>query len=222
MKKTIGYVSAIALTAAATPAAFAHSNFAGFYVGAQGGFGTQVTKAQQQDATNPNDGQDAEFSGTGFVGGLLAGWGMTMEAFYFGFNLAWAFSGISGENKQFTGETARISMCDMFTAMVRLGYVWDSALLYVALGWANAKWELKNPGHNYDNPNSDTRHSGFVCAMGAEMPVAEVFFIGIETAYAMFGEKKYTRNIGGAADTRYKVCPNVFTFMLRGVWRFQA
>ena len=220
MKKVIGAVSTVAIASAATLPSFAHTNFGGFYVGGQAGVAVGNNDVKfYEDVASPTGVITTDNGGNGFAGGLHAGWGQMMNAFYFGLELAWIFSGLKGDYKNDDAK-ASLSMCDMVTAMIRLGYALDTAMFFLAFGWANAKWELKTTGFDYTKEKTSNRHNAFAFGVGAEFPVAEAFFLGFQMMYAHFNEKKHARTDG--SNYIWKTCPGVFTFMLRGSWKFNT
>jgi len=153
------------------PAAIAINNWTGFYLGAMGGY------AQE------NSSGIGTLSG-GFAGGT-AGYNWQMGNLVLGIeaDAAWADVGAT-----FFPFEARIR--DMGTVRGRLGYAFDSVLLYGTGGYAWAENRLSVPGL------SDSKFlSGWTLGAGVEVMFAPKWSVKAEYLYRSFEGQTYFSNI---------------------------
>lgn len=151
MKKiTLALAAAAMLTAASAET----SNFTGFYLGANVGAGSTVTK---MDIATPNAAAGAHLNSkldsgkTSFLFGLFAGYGMTFSGSgYFGGEIYGGFDNakVTGLDDNGTDASSRVAKLTLkrtnfFGAAVRLGYlITPSTLFYIKAGAETGKWKL--------------------------------------------------------------------------------
>ena len=198
MKKIL--LATVALAALAAPAAAADlaarpytkapmaaaplPTWAGFYLGAMGGY------ASDNDSF-------AALKG-GFAGGTL-GYNWQQGALVFGLeaDAAWADITSSTTFGLVTG-TAKIQ--DWGTVRGRLGYAFGPTLLYATGGyaWADTKISFSAPGASVSDSHV---HSGWTVGAGVEYMFAPQWSLKGEYLYKSFGNENYTFTGLGTAGT---------------------
>lgn len=78
---------------------------------------------------------DPEMSGTGFAGGVLAGWNYDMDGFVIGVEGDYAWGGQVAQNRD-PAELTEVSYDAIATARVRAGIAFDDTLIYATGGAA--------------------------------------------------------------------------------------
>lgn len=158
--------------------------WAGFYIGAMGGYGSE----------------DAGFASMkgGFAGGT-AGYNWQQGNIVFGLEADAAWADLSASATAF-GVTANSKIRDMGTARGRLGYAFGPTLLYVTGGyaWADNRISLSVPGASVSASNV---HSGYTVGAGAEYMIAPKWSVKAEYLYKSFGGETYTFAGVGAIPT---------------------
>jgi outer membrane immunogenic protein len=145
--------------------------WAGFYIGAVGGY------ASEDDSSN-------SFNRKGGSAGGTAGYNWQQGNIVYGVETDALWADISSTNV--LGGEAKIDA--MGTVRGRLGYAFGPSLLYVTGGyaWADSKISLNGFG-------SDTQvHSGWTVGAGAEYMFAPKWSVKAEYLYKSFGNENYT------------------------------
>jgi outer membrane immunogenic protein len=159
--------------------------WAGFYIGAMGGYASE-------------DGSNSFGRKGGFAGGTL-GYNWQQGNFVFGLeaDAAWADINSSTSGLAFvpgigvTPLSGEAKIQDWGTVRGRLGYAWGPALLYVTGGyaWADSKISFATPLTS----SSDSQiHSGWTVGAGAEYMFAPKWSVKAEYLYKSFGNENYT------------------------------
>jgi len=84
---------------------------------------------------------DPSMSGSGFVGGALAGWNFDFDGFVVGIESDWAWGGEIADNNE-PAELTDLSFNDIATIRARVGSAWDNTLFYATGGVAFADVEF--------------------------------------------------------------------------------
>ncbi|MGB0935267.1 MAG: hypothetical protein ACPGXY_04285 [Alphaproteobacteria bacterium] len=178
---------------------------------------------------------NGDMSALGVIGGLHAGWDKVFNGkWLLGIELTGDLSSASGDF-QATGPNARNAANNGFLAgdnikvdadmdwaigvNVRAGAIIHDCLVYLALGWMGADWEMKttytprqirvdaagapnaagavNATFATRSHKKDKFKSGFRLALGTSMMVNEHLMAGVEAAYTWFGSLSDTRVVSG-------------------------
>ncbi len=143
---------------------------------------------------------------TGFKGGLLTGYNYQMASVVLGLEADVGFGNTSGTvnsaNPAFALSEWRVE--NAFTQKLnahirgRLGYVWGSALLYAAGGFATTSGDLNITGYCPDTPpyvyHGNVKHSlqGYTLGAGVEHALANNILLRAEYLFDDFGKKTYS------------------------------
>jgi outer membrane immunogenic protein len=197
MKKVLfGAIAAVAMITSATaadivpapaPQVYAKSPvvaplpiWTGFYLGAMGGYATE---------NNNNNGANTGTISGGFAGGTLGyNWQAGQVVFGIEGDAAWTNIGATVGNPAFVALTDRIR--DFGTARARIGWAFDSVLLYATGGyaWIDNRFTVTVLGVNF----ADTQfHSGWTAGGGVEVMFAPKWSIKAEYLYRSFQSKNY-------------------------------
>jgi outer membrane immunogenic protein len=84
---------------------------------------------------------DPEMSGTGFMGGVVAGFNYQMDSFLLGIETDYMWGGQIADNDE-PAELTYYNMNGLGTVRARAGFVYDAALIYVTGGYAYANTEF--------------------------------------------------------------------------------
>jgi outer membrane immunogenic protein len=161
------------------PAAIAINNWSGFYLGAMGGYA-------QEDAS------DFAMSG-GFVGGT-AGYNWQTGALVFGLetDAAWADIGATIGTPGFASLDYTIRA--MGTVRGRIGYAFDSVLIYGTGGYAWSDNRLSATLFGVSGSDSQF-HSGWTVGAGVEVMFAPKWSVKAEYLYKSLEGASYNPNI---------------------------
>lgn len=113
---------------------------------------------------------DPEMSGTGFAGGVLAGWNYDMDGFVIGVEGDYGWGGQVAQNRD-PAEMTEMSYDAIATARVRAGFAFDDTLIYATGGAAfvNANFSGEvGPIGNSINDSDDKWLTGWTVGGGIE------------------------------------------------------
>jgi len=174
------------------PVAAPLPTWAGFYIGAMGGYASQT---------------DDGIKG-GFAGGTV-GYNWQQGAVVFGLeaDAAWADINQSVAGAIFVpgvglvGANASAKIQDWGTVRGRIGYAFGPTLLYATGGyaWADTKLSFGSPG--VFSVSDSQVHSGWTVGAGAEWMFAPQWSLKGEYLYKSFGSENYTFNVLGVSAT---------------------
>jgi outer membrane immunogenic protein len=188
----------------APPMVAAIYDWSGFYIGANGGWGSSDKcwdlTVSGITTFSPARAEGCHDASGGTAGGQI-GYRWQASAFVFGLEAQGNWADFKGSNSslQFTTTTnqSKIDAFGLFTGQI--GYAWNNALLYVKGGAAvtNDKYRTFNTatGVVFDN-SSETRWGGVVGA-GVEFGFAPNWTVGFEYDHLFMG----TRDISFATPT---------------------
>jgi outer membrane immunogenic protein len=183
----------------APPMAAAVYNWTGFYVGANGGWGSSrkcwdyagTTAARL--ATNVTEGcHDAD---GGVVGGQI-GYNWQAGAWVFGLEAQGDWANLRGSNVSSLFPTAtnrsKIDALGLFTG--RVGYAWNNTMLYVKGGAAvaNDKYDYRTTGAPTPFSTASETRWGGVVGVGLEYGFAPNWSVGVEYDHAFLGRRDIT------------------------------
>jgi outer membrane immunogenic protein len=180
-------------TRAAAPAA----NWAGFYVGAHGGYGTSSRIAGVFNESNDNGALD--FDPRGFVGGLQAGYNIQSGAFVYGVEADGSWSGMKDDRTEGDGDTQSLTTRALASLRGRVGIAADKRLYYLTGGWGFARSKLDvvqsgRPANVSFDSNGVVIGSGFDWAWGPNWSVR------LEGLTYLFGKRIGIPALTGASD----------------------
>lgn len=155
------------------------ARFAGFYTGVQGGYGTLNTAN-----IGPRDAGStlyADRGGSGYTGGVFAGYGHLFGDVYLGVEVDASLSGMEWEiARDPTGRVYSVEQKESFGAAARLGYlVMQRALIYGRAGATRTRFNTKYAeGANF--VDQDDTITGLRFGGGVEVPATDSLFLRFE------------------------------------------
>ena len=177
----------------APPMIAAIYDWSGFYIGANGGWGSSRncwTATSSLGAPVPPTSEGCHDATGGIVGGQV-GYRWQSSAWVFGVEAQGDWADLRGSNTSailtpFVNRS-KIDALGLFTGQV--GYSWNNALWYVKGGAAvtNDKYEGLNPGVVFDRA-SETRWGGTV-GTGLEFGFAPNWSVGVEYDHLFMGHR---------------------------------
>jgi outer membrane immunogenic protein len=186
-------------------------NWTGFYVGANGGWGSSH---KCWDFTTPAGvfvaAEGCHDATGGTVGGQI-GYRWQASTFVFGLEAQGNWADFNGSNRSifnplFTNNT-RVDAFGTFTGQI--GMAWNSALLYLKGGAAVVSDRYRSlsalTGVQVTNDVNDTRWGGVIGA-GVEFGFAPNWSLGVEYNHMFLQDKSYTfinNGVAGAAGTLF-------------------
>jgi outer membrane immunogenic protein len=181
----LGMAPAVAADLAArtytkAPPPVALPTWAGFYIGAMGGYASE-------------DGGSNSFDRKGGFAGGTVGYNWQQGAVVFGLEADAAWADVSTTN--IFGDEAKIQ--DWGTVRGRIGYAFGPALLYATGGYAWADSKISIVGFGSDSQV----HSGWTVGAGAEYMFAPKWSVKAEYLYKSFGNENYTYPVLGVLGT---------------------
>lgn len=164
----------------APPAAVAINNWSGFYIGAMGGYASE------------NSSGIGSLSG-GFAGGTIGyNWQTGPVVFGLEADAAWADVGATITAPGLASVSDRIR--DMGTVRGRIGYAFDSVLLYGTGGYAWADNRISATALGVSISDSQV-HSGWTAGAGVEVMFAPRWSVKAEYLYRSFQGQTYFANV---------------------------
>ncbi len=164
--------------------------WSGFYAGGNGQLGIGSYTSAARSFGTP-------FGG---LGGATVGYNYQQGKLLVGAEGDIAFGSISGSNGGYNTSTSAATH-GLGTARVRVGYVWDRALLYVTGGYAGAQLNGKLNDFN-GSPNLQLEQShylnGFAVGLGVEYALTTKVSVKGEYLFTGFGSSNY---FGGTRDS---------------------
>jgi outer membrane immunogenic protein len=189
----LGTASASAADLAARPYTKAPAlaplpTWAGFYIGAMGGYATESNSGGIEG---------------GFAGGTI-GYNWQQGPVVFGIEADAAWADISRSTSGFVGiipVTASAKIQDWGTVRGRIGYAFGPTLLYATGGyaWADTKLTAAVPG--LFSASDSQVHSGYAVGAGLEYMFAPKWSFKAEYLFKSFGSENYTFNVPGGSIT---------------------
>lgn len=173
-------------------------DWAGFYVGLVGGYGTgpayNVAGALLAAGAPMN-------AVNGLTGGLAVGVNLQVDQFVLGLESDIQRSGMT-QTLPVGGFTGTSSLDYYGTVRARFGYAFDKFLPYLTGGLAYGQGSLLGTGPGFVN-NSQT-HVGFTLGGGVELAVTENFSVKGEYLYTDLGMQTYFAPGAGQAGFRFQ------------------
>jgi outer membrane immunogenic protein len=186
----------------APPMIAAVYNWSGFYIGANGGYGTSRKCWDQTVGFAPGVAEGCH-DATGAVAGGQIGYRWQSSAFVFGLEAQGDWADLSGRNTSTVFGVAnrtRVDAFGLFTGQV--GYAWNNALLYVKGGAAVTRDRYAGigtgglAGAEFDRAN-ETRWGGTI-GVGFEYGFAPNWSVGLEYDHMFMGRHDVTLTATGA------------------------
>ena len=171
MRKLLMAASALALT---LPTVAYAGNFDGFYAGGQVGGAFTSFKENQTSTLFAQNVKDDSFAANGVVGGVFAGYGLTLQGFYIGGEIGATFG-----SRDYTNTTTDASGTAQtkfkagteWGVTVRPGYaINDRALVYGLLGFEQVP--LKSTFTPGQAASFNKTQTGFTLGAGTEVSIA--------------------------------------------------
>lgn len=159
---------------------------------------------------DPNCGPvDPEMSGTGYMGGFIAGINYQIDDFVVGIEGDYQWGGDIAQNRD-PAELTELDFNSMATIRARAGVVFDSTLFYLTGGWGFVETEFSGevgpPGFGFND--SDTQWvNGYVVGGGIEHAFNANFHARLEYLYMDVGDAEYRledpNGFGGDIDMHF-------------------
>lgn len=194
----------------APPMVAAIYDWSGFYIGANGGWGSS---RKCWDFTTPGGAFVAAegcHDATGGVAGGQIGYRWQASSWVFGLEAQGDWAGLRGRNTSVAfpafSNDSRIDAFGLFTGQV--GWAWNNALLYVKGGAAVTDDRFRNfnaAGVQVSNTVNDTRW-GAVVGVGLEYGFAPNWSAAVEYDHMFMGNRTYTfinNGVAGAAGSLF-------------------
>jgi len=186
----------------APPMIAAVYDWSGFYIGANGGYGTSRNCWNQTAGFAPGVAEGCHDATGGVAGGQI-GYRWQSSAFVFGLEAQGDWADLSARNASTVAGVANrthIGAFGLFTGQV--GYAWNNALLFVKGGAAVTNNQYRGigtgglAGAEFDGAN-DTRWGGTV-GVGFEYGLTQNWSIGLEYDHLFMGTHDVTLRANGA------------------------
>lgn len=184
------------------------SDYSGFYVGAQTGYGAFNTEISSARADGSSDEMDMGKLG-GHTSGLFAGYGQMWNRWYYGVEIETENSSASWYHKKDKADarTTTIDKNETYGIGLRLGYALPGGLLYGSYGLVRTNFDT------YDTENQfaaigayskDKNVSGDRFGVGLDLPASENLFVRMNYSYTNYGKYSAT-SFADAAGTTFTV-----------------
>ncbi len=148
-------------------------------------------------------------SGTGYMGGFIAGFNWQMDSFLLGIEGDYQFGGKVADNEE-PAEMTDISFNGMATIRARAGWVMDSTLLYVTGGLAMVDTEFGGEVGPIGNTVYDSDQAwayGWTIGGGLEHAFSDALHGRIEYLYTQLEDQQYRledpNGFGGDVDMHF-------------------
>jgi outer membrane immunogenic protein len=240
MKKLAFALMTSALTAAAILPASAASEYTGFYVGLNGGYGIGTGTANgsfQAAVPGVANGFQSDVGTKGFRGGLHFGYDhMMTKVFLLGLEASGDFSNLEGKSSSLGALTnatvdTKAQRRDAFGLALRIGGLLNNSMLtYLKIGAETAKWKLTTTSNEVNfnvagatkSSTANKRLTGFVVGLGFETMLTKHISFGGEWTHTWYGKTKQTVIQTAANTNQYKIDykPRVNDFRLRIGYKF--
>lgn len=172
-----------------------NNTLTGFYLGATLGVNSisDANYGLRDDLTNANNYDNGEFSDTGILAGLFAGYGKMLDKhFYLGLEAEYDRSSDELDHDHINDLYFAIGQTDSFALSIRPGYMLDNgALFYGRLGWASTNFS--NQVRAVDDTTAiaytvdeDKRMDGFRLGLGTDVPMGNNLFMRMDYAYTQY------------------------------------
>ncbi|WP_234682773.1 outer membrane protein [Bradyrhizobium monzae] len=186
----------------APPMIAAVYDWSGFYIGANGGYGTS-RNCWDGTVGFPAGIAEGCHDATGAVAGGQIGYRWQSSAFVFGLEAQGDWADLSGRNASTVFGVANRTHIDAFGLFTgQLGYAWNNALLYVKGGAAVTSNQYRGigtgglAGAEFDTAN-ETRWGGAI-GVGFEYGFAQNWSVGLEYDHLFMGHHDVTLTSNGA------------------------
>jgi outer membrane immunogenic protein len=186
----------------APPMIAAIYDWSGFYIGANGGYGSSRNCWNQTVGFAPGVAEGCH-DATGAVAGGQVGYRWQSGAFVFGLEGQGDWADLSGRNASTVFGVANRTRVDAFGLITgQVGYAWNNALLYVKGGGAVTSNQYRGigtgglAGAEFDRAD-DTRWGGTV-GVGFEYGFAPNWSVGLEYDHLFMGRRDITLITTGA------------------------
>jgi outer membrane immunogenic protein len=152
---------------------------------------------------------DPEMSGTGFLGGVLAGWNYDMDGFVIGLEGDYGWGGQQAQNRD-PAEDTSLRYKDMATIRARAGMAFDDTLIYATGGGAFVNAEFAGdvgPAGAAFHDKDSAWVSGWAVGGGIEHAFTDNFHGRLEYLYVMLDDQDYRledpNGFGGDVDMQW-------------------
>jgi outer membrane immunogenic protein len=190
------------------PVVAAVTNWTGFYVGGNVGYGWAKSDwtFQNDSFWNNAPGEPIGLRPKGWLGGAQLGFNYQINQWVFGIEGTWSAASIkqtvvSPYFPALDTETTKVK--SLSTLAGRVGVAWDRALIYGKGGWAGGRVELSaasTVGPTFWNPGTQSR-SGHVLGAGLEFMLMPNWILGVEYNHINLRTKNYAANDTGGSTS---------------------
>jgi outer membrane immunogenic protein len=207
----------------APPVIAAIYDWSGFYIGANGGWGTSRKSWDFINAAGVAFGEGSHDADGAVAGGQI-GYRWQAGSWVFGLEAQGNWADLKGDHTVFgfgDRATAKVDAFGLFTGQV--GYAWNNALLYVKGGAAvtSNRYDYDLGAADYVAARNDTRWGGAIGA-GLEYGFAPNWSVGIEYDHFFIGKQNvdFYRVPGGALVGTARIGGDVDLVTARLNYRF--
>jgi outer membrane immunogenic protein len=176
----------------AAPAA----NWAGFYVGAHGGYGLSRIVGVFNE-TNDNGALDID--PRGLLGGLQAGYNVQSGAFVYGVEADGSWSGMKDDRIEADGDTQSLKTTALASVRGRVGIAADKRLYYLTGGWGFASSALDVVQGGIP-ANVSFESNGVVIGSGFDWAWGQNWSLRLEGLTYLFDKRTGIPALTGASD----------------------
>jgi opacity protein-like surface antigen len=201
------------------------TDYSGFYVGAQTGYGALSTEVSSKRADGSTDEMDLGKTGD-HTYGLFAGYGRMWNRWYYGVE-AQAENGNQGWYHKKVKPDARTMSVDKngtYGVGLRLGRALDGGLLYGSFGLVRTNFDTYDTENQFANGayNKDKNVKGNRYGIGVDLPASNNLFVRMNYSYTHYDKYNATSfaNATGTAVTVDRMANNESLFNVGLGWRF--
>ena len=199
MKKLLLTSALVAMTTAASASS-------SFYVGAYGGYMGSSTRANTVHQNAAANAASTDLGGNGGHGGLLLGYNYAMDnGFVLGADLFGQFGSHEASHTAAAAATnsvnTNIKHKYAFGVAARVGYMFGDTHAYLRVGYINGRHEMTVTDSNVAASANQTNKNlnGLLLGVGADMPVGEMFTVGLGYDFALYQSHTAAANNAGVA-----------------------
>lgn len=184
------------------------SDYSGFYVGAQTGYGSFNTEIFSRRADGSTDEMDMGKLG-GHTSGLFAGYGRMWNRWYYGVEVEAENSSASWYHKKVKPDarTSTIDKNGTYGIGLRLGYALPGGLLYGSYGLVRTNFDTYDTENQYADVGAyskDKNVKGERFGVGFDLPAGENLFVRMNYSYTHY-DKYNAASFANAAGTKFTV-----------------
>lgn len=184
------------------------SDYSGFYVGAQTGYGALNTEISSNRADGSTDEMDMGKLG-GHTSGLFAGYGQMSNRWYYGVEIEAENSSSSWYHRKDKPDarTTTVDKNETYGVGLRLGYALPGGLLYGSYGIVRTNFDTYDTENQFSAIgayNKDKDVDGERFGVGLDLPASENLFVRMNYSFTNY-DKYNATSIANDAGTKFTV-----------------